>query len=43
MDKFLQDHQASLDRQREEELIKWLFPDDDMPTQEEVDEYTLFD
>ena len=29
MDSFLQNHQASLDRQREEEEIAWLFPPED--------------
>ena len=29
MDSFMQNHQASLDRQREEAEIEWLFPDEE--------------
>ena len=33
MDSFLQNHQASLDRQREEAEIEWLFPEEDEVTE----------
>lgn len=35
MDSFLHNHQASLDRQREEAEISWLFPDEEA----EIDHY----
>ena len=38
MDSFMQNHQASLDRQREEAEIEWLFPDDHVEEELQMDE-----
>ena len=43
MDSFLQNHQASLDRQREEAEIEWLFPDlDDSTNTTDTEDELLF-
>ena len=42
-DSFMHKHQASLDRQREEDEINWLFPRDDEEEEIEDDDFPYED